>query len=479
MAEIEAVFRRAVDHHLAGRLEAAGRDYQAVLAVRPDHAPCLHLLGALAFQIGQIEPAINLIAAAIAIDDRVSAYHNDLGEALRVGGRLDEAALAYRAASALDPGNAAALNNLGIVEQVQRRADAAIALYRRAIALAPDFAAAQLNLGVALLEAGAVAAAEAALETALALAPGHPSVAWNVGVCRLLRGDLRRGWDGFTRRWDAGAVPPHGLGGPEWTGEPLAGRRLLIHAEQGLGDTIQFARYLKPAQDRAQGEVTLLCQAPVRRLLDPLIRTATIEAGLPHYDCRIPLLDLPRLFGTELATIDGQVPYLQPPEDQVEAWRVRLADLPRPRIGLVWRGRPDHKNDRNRSIPAALLSPLTRLPAGWVSLQKGATSEELAALSAPRALGDAFGDLQDAAAAIMTLDLVISVDTALAHLAGALGKPVWILLPLAPDWRWLLGRADSPWYPTARLFRQSRAGDWSGVVEAVAAALAERPADAA
>jgi len=540
MKQIEAIFTRAVEHHLAGRLEAASRDYQAVLAALPDHAPTLHLLGAIAFQIGQIEAAINLISAAIAHDDTVSAYHNDLGEALRLAGRLDEAAEHYRAALALEPGNVAALNNLGVVEQLQGRRDSAIALYRQAIAITGDFAPAQLNLGVALLEAGDLAAATPALEAAhrldpenpaatlnlanlrqaqdrlddaialyrgllaanprhvealvnlgqalqrqgrpdlalepfevaLALAPDLPSAQWNAGLCRLLLGDFARGWAGFAWRWQAGAVPPHGLADPEWQGDALAGRRLLIHAEQGLGDTIQFARYLKRVAALGN-EVTLLCQKPVRRLLDGLVRTVTPDEKLPDWDCRIPLLDLPRLFGTELASIDGATPYLDVAPERVQAWRNRLADLPGPRIGLVWRGRPDHKNDRNRSIPAELLAQLTRLPAGWISLQQGATAEELAALGALPHLGDSFGDLQDAAEAIAALDLVITVDTALAHLAGALGKPVWILLPLAPDWRWLTGRADSPWYPSARLFRQQQAGDWQGVIDGVAAALKE------
>src|SRR5580658_5891265 len=534
MKRIEAMFGRAVEHHRAGRLEAASRDYRAVLAARPDHAPALHLLGALAFEIGQTEAAINLMSAAVRVDAAVSAYHNDLGEALRVAGRAEAAATEYRAALALDPCNIAALNNLGIVEQLQGRRETAIGFYRRAIAIDMNFVPAQLNLGAALLEAG-----EPALETArrldpgnsaatlnlanlrqeqdrldeavtlyrgllaadpahvqalvnlgqalqrlgrpdlavepfdaaLVLAPDLPAVQWNAGLCRLLLGDFARGWAGFGWRWRAGAVPPHGLPGPEWLGEPLAGRRLLVHAEQGLGDTIQFARFLKGLSERGAGEVILLARAPLRRLLAGLARLVTADEPLPPWDCRIPLLDLPRLYGTVPATTAGDVPYLVAAPARVEEWRERLADLPAPRIGLVWRGRADHENDRNRSIPAAAFAPLTHDAAGWVSLQQGATAAELKSLGPIRHLGDAFGDLQDAAEAISALDLVISADTALAHLAGALGKPVWILLPLAPDWRWLTERADSPWYPSARLFRQTRAGDWGPVIEAVAAAL--------
>ena len=541
MKQIEAIFTRAVEHHIAGRLEAAGRDYQAVLAALPDHSPTLHLLGALAFQIGQIEPAINLISAAIEIDDTVPAYHNDLGEALRIAGRPEEAETQYRAALALEPGNVAALNNLGIVEQAGGRRDAAIVRYREAIAIQADFAPAHLNLGAALLEAGDVEAAEAALETArrldaasteaalnlanlrqaqdrldeavalyrglleahpghvqalvnlgqalqrqglpalaieqfdaaLALAPDLPGAQWNAGLCRLLLGDYAQGWQGFAWRWQANAVPPHALAGPEWTGDALAGRRLLVHAEQGLGDTIQFVRFLQRLGAEPPGDIILLCQKPLKRLLAGFARIVTADQPLPDWDCRVPLLDLPRLFGIGLADLGAEPAYLAADAEGVAHWQSELADLPKPRIGLLWRGRPDHRNDRNRSIPASALAPLTRVRAGWVSLQQGAVPDELTLLGPILQLGDSFGDLQDAADAIAALDLVITVDTALAHLAGALGKPVWLLLPLAPDWRWLTGRDDSPWYPSARLFRQTRAGDWTDVVDRVAAAVRE------
>jgi tetratricopeptide (TPR) repeat protein len=536
MDPIETVFNRAVEHHLAGRLQAAGQDYQTVLAALPDHAPSLHLLGVVAFQIGQTAAAINLMAAAIAIDDTVAAYHNDIGEVYRTAGRLDEAAAHYGHTLHLDPEHAGAMNNLGIVLQNVGRIDEAIELYRRAIAVQADFAQAHMNLGAALVEAGRADEAAHELEAAHRLAPddlmvslnlanarqaqgrldeaigiyravlalkpdyteaqvnlgsalkaqGRPAAAlscyaaaiaqapelasahWNDGVCRLLLGDFPRGWAGFAWRWRAGAVPPHGLPGPEWDGSALDGQTLLVHAEQGLGDTIQFARFLKHLKARGAGEVILLCQAPLTRLLagrDGVSRVVGPEEPLPAWDLRVPLLDLPRLFGTTLQTLDGATPYLTVDPARVERWRDRLGG----RIGLVWQGRRDHQNDRNRSLPAALLAPLLAVPGcRFVSLQQHADPGDVAGMED---LGDAFGDLQDAAEAIAALDLVITVDTAIAHLAGALGKPVWILLPLAPDWRWLLDRTDSPWYPTARLFRQPKAGDWPAVIAAVADAL--------
>lgn len=542
MAAVETLFAQAVAHHRAGRLAEAGALYQAVLKAAPEHAPALHLLGTLALAIGQGEAAINLIAAAIAIDAGVAAYHNDLGEALRRAGRLDEAGGHYAQALALDPGNAAALCNLGLLAQGRGDHETAIEQYRRALLVDPGLAVAQRNLGAALLETGEIEAAASMLEPAyerdpahsaallnlgnlrqaqdrydeavtlyqtllaadpnhvaalinlaearqrqgrpdlalpgfeqaLKLAPDLPAVQWSAGLCRLLLGDYRRGWDGFAWRGRAGVVPPHGLPGPEWDGAPLAGKTLLVHAEQGLGDTIQFVRYLPELRARSAGQIILLCQQPVGRLLAPLARIATPDRALPAWDVRVPLLDLPRRLGAGPAP---SAPYLAADPVRVEAWRARLADLPAPRIGLVWRGRPEHKNDRRRSIAAPLLAPLLRHPAGWVSLQQGAKPEELAALGPIRQLGDDFVDLRDAADAIAALDLVISVDTALAHLTGALGRKLWLLLPLAPDWRWLTARRDSPWYPSAALFRQSSAGNWAGVVEEVAAALPDLTLD--
>ncbi|MEA2755704.1 MAG: hypothetical protein QOJ54_1993 [Aliidongia sp.] len=539
MVKMETIFARAVEHHLADRIEEANREYRAVLAIDPKHAPSWHLLGALAVQRGERQTAIEMIEAAIAIDPDTPAYFNDLGEALRLTRQPVKAAACYRKALALDPTYVAAHNNLGIAEFAQGRPAKATGHYRRALALNRNFAPAHLNLGVALLETGQVEAAAATFETAQRLAPDNPGLGlnianlrqaqnrldeaiatyrallaadpmhveamvnlgdalrrqgrpdaalgyfeaalaldpdlpaarWNAGLCYLLLGDFPRGWAGFAWRFKAGAVAPQNSPLPDWAGEPLADRRILVEAEQGLGDTIQVARYLTRLKAAGAGEVALLCNKQLGRLLGSLCRTISDDAPAPSWDCRIPLLDLPRLFGTAVTTIDNAVPYIEVAPDRVALWRERLAPLPVPRIGLVWRGRSDHKNDRNRSMPAAALAPLTRLPAGWVSLQQGATKDELAALGPILHLGDDFGDLLDAAEAIAALDLVVTVDTALAHLAGALGKPVWLLLPLAPDWRWMVGRSDSPWYPTARLFRQPRIGDWDSVIRDVAAAL--------
>jgi len=544
---LDTLFAEAVERHRAGDRPGATALYKQILAADPGHAPTLHLMGVLAMELGQLEPAINLIATAAAIDDRVPGYHNDLGEAYRAGGRINEAADCYVRAIRLDPAHVGALNNLGILLHGAGRFEEAVELYGRALAAEPDHTVTRMNLGAALLALGRVEEAVDALEAAERLAPddrkvalnlanarqaqgrfneaiatyrailaiepsqpealvnlgraltesGHPQASqeyyeaalqrdpdlptarFNLGISQLLLGDFARGWDGFAWRWQADAVPPHGLPGPAWDGAPLEGKRLLVHAEQGLGDTIQFARYLKNLQARGAGSVTLLCQPALTSLMrgvEGVSQAVGPNEPLPEWDVRVPLLELPRHFGTVEATIDGTVPYLPVEAAAVASWRQRLG---KPSIGLVWQGRRTHRNDRNRSLPAALLAPLLALPdRHFVSLQKEAEPRDLKTLEAAgpiTGLGESFGDFSALADAVAALDLVITVDTAIAHLAGALGRPVWILLPLAPDWRWQLGRADSPWYPTARLFRQVAAGDWTGPIAAILEALETAP----
>ena len=521
MNQAETLYARARAHHAAGRLNEASAFCQQVLKLAPDHARSLYLLGTIAYQIGRPDIAVGLMEAALRGESGIAALHSDLGEVYRVLGRREPAKAAFRQALALDPGLASALNNLAIMLHGEHRLDEALDLYRRAVERHPDWADIRMNYGCALLEKGEIEAAAAALERALAQASpsdasvrlnlgnarmaqdrpaeavglyrsaiacrpdytlaevnlgralrelGQPEAAlphyaralaidpaleaarWNDGVCRLLLGDYAAGWAGFARRWQAGTVPPHGLGAPEWDGGDLAGRRLLVHAEQGLGDTVQFLRFLerlRPARP------VLLAQPPLLRLLRENGVDAVGPADpLPPHDLRVALLDLPGLFGITLESLPGPVPYLTAPA------------APRPdgaakRVGIVWQGRRDHANDRNRSVPLGVLAPLFRLPGiAWVSLQKEAEPPEGVEDLAP-----ALGDFADTAAAIQSLDLVVSVDTSVAHLAGALGKPVWVMLPFAPDWRWLLAREDSPWYPTARLFRQTAPRDWTGVVE--------------
>jgi tetratricopeptide (TPR) repeat protein len=535
------MFKAALRHQRAGRLADAVAGYQALLAVDPGHGRALHLLGVIAYQMGQVEPALNLMRAALDTDRRDPGLHNDLGEILRLSGHAEEAETHFEASLELDPRGFGATNNLGLLRHAAGRLEEAITLYRRAITLDKHALAPRINLAVALTEAGHLPDARAVLKAARKRAPenaalllamgnlreamGEPEAAlhlfeailkrdpshvqaesnlarvlrdlgrpaealdhyeavlrrapdlaqvrFNQGVCRLLLGDYERGWDGWAWRWRAGAVPAHGLGGREWVGERLQGAPLLVHAEQGIGDTIQFARFLPHLKALGAGPVTLLVQPGLARLLagvSGVERILEADADCLPFDRRIPLLDLGARVGSTPATLDGG-PYLAADPVRATRWRSLIAG-PGRRVGLVWRGRPEHANDRNRSTEAASLRPLLDLPGfAWFSLQLGMTEAERAALPGVTDLSEHLTDWSETAAAIATLDLVVTVDTSVAHLAGALGRPIWILLPFAPDWRWMLKRSDSPWYASARLFRQSTRGDWPGVIDEVGTAL--------
>jgi hypothetical protein len=346
--------------------------------------------------------------------------------------------------------------------------------------LDPGRADACVNLGNVLLEQGRPLAAHLLFERALALAPDFPSAHWNDGLALLVTGDLANGF----RQWRWNVPASKRFAAREWRGEPLGGATILIFAEQGFGDVIQFVRYL-PLVTARGGRVVLEAPAELHRLLaglDGVDRVIALGDPLPDFAWQCPLLNLPIAFGTELATIPASVPYLRADPGAVADWRRRLA-RPGLTVGLVWAGRPEHKRDRHRSLPLAQLVPLASVEGvSYVALQKGpalAEAERLADRLPIEILSPLLEDFAATAAAIMALDLVISVDTSVAHLAGALGKPVWLLLPCAPDWRWLEARSDSPWYPTARLFRQTSSRRWESVVAEVAQALRELTVGAA
>ncbi len=361
-----------------------------------------------------------------------------------------------------------------------------IAAHRRAIALKADFPEAYTNLGNALKGQGNIAAAIAACRQAIALNPDLPDAHHNLSLTLLLNGEFAEGWREYEWRWQTKQLRPRGFAQPLWSGEAVDGRVLLLHAEQGYGDMIQFCRYVPLVA--ARGRVVLEAPRALVRLFSGLAGVERIVVQgdpLPAFDLHCPLLSLPRAFATTLETIPGGVPYLGTDPAQVSAWRDRLAGLARLRVGLVWAGEPRATDrirgavDRRRSISLGHFARLAGVGGiAFVSLQKGEAAAQTRSPPPGLRLHDWTGELEDfadTAALIAALDLVISVDTAVVHLAGALGKPVWLLNRFDTDWRWLLDREDSPWYPTLRLFRQHRPGDWAGVLERVAAAL-RRPA---
>jgi hypothetical protein len=339
------------------------------------------------------------------------------------------------------------------------------------------------NRGAALFRMRRVQESLSHYAQALAVRPDHPEAHYFAGMTHLCLGEWEEGWKQFEWRWWTESFGGRGRsGGPKaWRGEePIAGRTLLLTGEQGLGDTLHFVRYA-PLVARRGARVILRVQptlVPLLAGMHGVDRVVPTEAPTPEYDLRCPLMSLPLIFGTTLENVPADVPYLAAAPDRLERWRRRLGRKTGPRIGLVWSGNHGHRDDRNRSAPLERLLRLTSLPGREVlSLQKELRDADRAALAASgmRCFGDELEDFSDTGALVSLLDLVITVDTAVAHLAGALGRPVWILLPFAGDWRWMLDREDSPWYPTARLFRQGAPGAWEELAERVVEALDEQP----
>ena len=394
--------------------------------------------------------------------------------------RLDEALRSYDRALALKPDYVEALTNRGVVLADLKRSDEALQSYDRALALKPDDVEALYNRGTTL---NGLQRHDEALEyydRALALKPEHAQAHWNRALCSLQLGDFASGWAEYEWRWRRNRPEnaKREFRQPLWLGiEPLAGKTILLHAEQGLGDTLQFCRYVRPVAALG-ARVVLEVQPPLLPLLRRLEGASELRAtgaALPAFDYHCPLLSLPLAFKTELASVPSDIPYLRSDAARVEKWRERLGPKMQPRVGIAWSGATGHKNDHNRSLSLAQVLPLLIEQVQWVSLQKElreADAQLMSAQTPMRSYGEELKDFADTAALVELMDVVVAVDTSVAHLAGALGKPVWILLPFNSDWRWLLDRDDSLWYPTARLFRQPAIGDWASVIDTVRNELA-------
>jgi len=356
--------------------------------------------------------------------------------------------------------------------------DEALACYDQAIALKPDYAEAHNNRGICFDEVMRMSEALFSYRSALAFRPDYAEAHWNFAINRLRAGDLKTGWAESEWRWKCPALQlrQRDFDQPLWLGaEPIEDKILLLHDDQGLGDVIQFLRYVPLVAARG-AQVFLEVDRTLRELCSGLKGVSQIISkgeALPAFDFHCPLSSLPLAFGTTLKTIPSVTPYLSAGDNGM-VWKERLGSINSPRVGLVWAGNPNHRNDHNRSIPLETLLPLLDVEAQFFSLQKEVRSRDQAVLRERKEiidLGNELGSFAETAAVIQNLDLLIAVDTSVAHLAGALGRPVWIFLPYVPDWRWLLMRSDSPWYPTARLFRQSETRDWQSVVHQVSVAL--------
>ena len=440
------------------------------LALRPMHRDSrLNLARAL---LANQRPAEALdVLAPLASDTFLAAAQSLRGTALNALGRPAEAIAAFHHAITVAPGDAEVLLNCGNAHAELDQMELAEQLIRRAIACAPDMAEAHASLGDLLTRMGRLPESIAASGAAISLRPDFATAHWNQGVALLLSGDMQAGWQKYEWRKRNFAGSFTTLPGPQWDGGPLDGRTLLVVAEQGLGDTIQFARYL-PLLARRGARVILQCAASLVPLLGAMPGVQACPHGSrPEYDCWVDQMSLLRLFGTTFGTVPYPAGYLVPDPARAASWE---PSLPRGlRIGLVWAGNPLHSNDRRRSMPVTALAPVVAAGRNTlVGLQVGPRARDLAKLFGVIDYSGRLTDWAATAAVISALDVVITVDTAAAHLAGALGIPVWLMLPHAPDWRWMLGREDTPWYAGMRLFRQERPGDWSGVADRVATALA-------
>ncbi|HET9113775.1 MAG TPA: tetratricopeptide repeat-containing glycosyltransferase family protein [Burkholderiales bacterium] len=511
----------AIGHHQNGRWDEAESIYQHILALQPEHADALHLSGLIAYHRGDNASAVALIARAIRVRPAEASFHYNLGVLLQAEKQLDGAAACYRQALSLKPGYLDVFPNLGAILHEQGRLDEALACYRQALALKPDYAEAYCNMGFALQAQGETGEAIVCYRQALALKPDYAEARCNLGFALshsrphdsidhfrqalalrpdyadarfnlalvLLRlGYFEEGWQHFEarsdrRKSDRTTIEPE-LDCPQWSGEDLCDKSLVIWPEQGMGDEIQCVRYISRLKALGAAKVTLVCKDPLRTLFGSVSGVDAVIAKsaatqLEHHDYWAFPMSLPLHFKTRLENIPAKLPYLSADSAKIGQWS---SFLPASgiKVGLVWKGSVTHKNDRHRSLPGlSVLAPLWSVAGmAFVSLQKGQGEEEAANPPAAQPLidlGSRIEDFSDTAAIMSQLDLIICVDTAAAHLAGALGKPCWMLLPhQGSDWRWQDGRTDTPWYPgVMRLFRQSDGGGWGPAVAGLTAALEE------
>lgn len=462
-----------------GQLEAATHSFRETLALQSSYSDATYNLANTLQAQEKWDEAIRLYESLVTrVPDSVDTLHN-LGCALFATGRIEEAETRLQRVVKLAPKHAEAINQLGSIALQRGEVANAKTFFQKAIALRPEFAEAQTNLGNAfLLENNPHAALECFAKTR----PDHPSfpsAQFNAAIAHLLLGELKSGFALYENRWESEQKKfRRSFAAPRWTGdEPLAGKTILIHCEQGMGDTLQFFRYV-PLLAARGAQVLLEVQAPLVGLLSGRPGIAVYPKGGAEsltFDFYLPILSLPHVFGTELRTIPAEVPYLSARGEAVQPWVVRLSQGARPKIGLVVSGNANHKNDARRSLPLKTVhAALGDFSADWILVQRDIRADDAVYLRNTPTVREVSRELTDfgtTAGLIAQLDCLVTVDTSVAHLAGAMGKPVLMLLPYAPDWRWMLNRDDSPWYPTVQLFRQVIPGDWSVPLRRIREAL--------
>ncbi len=518
MASLRDQLQPTIDHavqlHQQGQVAAAEQIYRQVLAQDPGNPDALHLMGLIAQEAGQLAAAMELMSRAIASEPGIPLYRVNLAKVFRGANRMDDALASATRAAELNPRfveahveRAACLKSMGRLAEAERIArqavqlapdrpephgvlgnvyaeqgklDAAIFEYKNALRIHPTFGESVSNLGEALRKLGRYEEAERYFRQALQLTPAVGEPHFNLAITLLVRGQFEEGWREYEWRWRQIGVHPRPFDRPGWDGSLLNGKTILLYAEQGLGDTIQFIRYAPLVREqRGAGRIIVQCERAVTKLVRTVQGVDEVvlpDAPLPPFDTHSAIVSLPMHLRTSLQTIPARVPYVSVDPAEAARWRERLSlshDVLN--VGLVWAGSAVNKNDRNRSAKLADFAALSKVPGvRWFSLQLGAPAQQLAQQKSSKwKIEDPTPEVRDFSdAALMTqLDLIITVDTSVAHVAGALACPVWVLVPHVPDFRWLLDREDSPWYPTMKLFRQTRAGDWKAAVDRVAESL--------
>jgi tetratricopeptide (TPR) repeat protein len=498
----------ALKYHQEGELIEAQKLLEQILQTNPNHPQALHSLGLIAHQIGEQDLAHELIQKAIGADAHCPQFHYNLGVVLEALGKKQEALRSYDQAVLQKDDYLEAFNNAGNILQSLGRYSDAVEKYNKVLSIKPDYVEVYHNMAVALSMMDkyddAVRQCENAItlrpdyaqayntkacalqmlgrhleaidvyRKALKISPDYDDAHVNLAMALLLLGKFEQGWVHYRRRMNTTNIYcPHDIETSRWDGSQFEGKKLLIWCEQGIGDAINFVRYLPRVKDKG-GYVTLAVKKSLLRLfskldgLDELVQATKETTPTGRFDLHVPLMDLPLIFNTTVKTIDDCVPYLFADSTEAQSWRTKLTG-PEFKVGIVWAGSSTHKNDRHRSCSLEHFLGLTQVPSVRLyALQKGPAANQLREIEDNTLItniADQFEDFADTAAAIENLDLVISVDTAVLHLAGAMGKPVWALLPFVPDFRWMLDRTDTPWYPTMTLFRQNRLGGWDDVFE--------------
>jgi tetratricopeptide (TPR) repeat protein len=466
-----------------GRHQEAAASYERALQLKPDHPETLVNLGNALANLKRYDEAIDRLQRAIELRPQFAEARVNLGNALFGAGRIEQAIEALNDALRLQPDSSEAYNNLGNALVKQFKYAEAVEAYQNALRLKPEDPEPRYNLGSTYYRLREPQRAIDEVNRALELRPAYAEARYTRAVASLLRGDFRQGWADYESRWQCPEFKPRTYAQPLWTGEELGGRRILLFAEQGLGDTLQFIRYVKLVKQRG-GVPIVEVHTPLLKVLAAtpgLGEVRPLDANSQDFDVYAPLMSLPGILGTDAHSIPAQQAYLRADPQRVRHWAQELGASNNIRVGLAWQGNPSYPDDRLRSVPLLEIAPLGPQPGvEFISLQKGPGTEQLDSLPEQfqvRQLGADFdesaGPFVDTAAVMVNLDLILTSDTAVAHLAGALGRPVWILLPYAPDWRWMLERTYSLWYASARLFRQQSQGDWTSPVQEVAGALAK------